>query len=447
MEAKIVGVRYYNGHVTSGEMCLLVREPSNQYDVNAIRVDNVRGQKIGHIARGNAAKLAPFMDSQALLVECATTGEKEYFDCPIALSLYGSNDPTQRELLKDRMKNFKLPIHEFMRREREEKARLKVQQQREKERLKALKAAKKGGMSMPGGAGGMAIPAGGGTFAGGSFQSGIPNQTLDDIMQESERFNPRNIEQAVEQFGLKEEDLAKMEMADQPKAIRTKMLPYQLQGLKWMLQKENPIFPPLNSKDVVQLWRRVDRSPKTITNMATNFSLLDKLPDLASGGILADDMGLGKTIQVISLLLADSVLKKQADPGVSAATLILAPLSVMSNWSTQIEKHVKDKYALRVSTYHGQKRFFIDSTTIAEHDVVITTYETMTSEYWGKNKKPSAIPRKDGLFSVTWRRLVLDEGHSIRNPAAMKSVAACNLLARSRWILTGTPIVNTLKDL
>ncbi len=41
----------------------------------------------------------------------------------------------------------------------------------------------------------------------------------------------------------------------------------------------------------------------------------------------------------------------------------------------------------------------------------------------------------------------MDEGHQIRNPKAKMSQAASTLEATSRWVLTGTPIVNTLKDL
>jgi len=177
------------------------------------------------------------------------------------------------------------------------------------------------------------------------------------------------------------------------------------------------------------------------------FSHVNSIPDLASGGILADDMGLGKTIQVISLIAADKITD-QSRSGVSGATLILAPLSVMSNWSSQMERHVKQKHALRVLTYHGPKRVPIDRNIITNYNVLITTYDTMMAEYWsGATKQAEKVPRKSGLFSVTWRRLVLDEGHIIRNPATKKAVAACNLLAQSRWILTGTPIINTLKDL
>ena len=57
MSGKIVGCRYYNGYISIHEMVVLSREPNNQYDRNAIRVDNVRGNQIGHIPRGVAAKL------------------------------------------------------------------------------------------------------------------------------------------------------------------------------------------------------------------------------------------------------------------------------------------------------------------------------------------------------------------------------------------------------
>jgi SWI/SNF-related matrix-associated actin-dependent regulator of chromatin subfamily A3 len=176
--------------------------------------------------------------------------------------------------------------------------------------------------------------------------------------------------------------------------------------------------------------------------MATNFSLMNKLPDLASGGILADDMGLGKTLQMISLIVADRVLSKYR-----GATLILSPLSVMSNWSSQIARHVKEKFALRVLTYHGPKRELLNNSTINNYDVVISTYDTMGAEYFQGATKPASVPRPKGLFAIQWRRLVLDEAHIIRNPSTKKAVAACNLLAHSRWALTGTPIINTLKDL
>lgn len=233
-----------------------------------------------------------------------------------------------------------------------------------------------------------------------------------------------------------------MPKAIQPEALATELHDFQLQGLHWLLKKENPQLPPQGSRDVEQLWRRSPSIPGVFTNLATHYSVTN--PDLASGGILADDMGLGKTIQVISLIMADRQLGRRA-PDACDSTLILAPVSVMSNWSTQIKKHVKEEYALRVMFYHGTRKEPITPKSISNFDVVISTYESVSSEW--HSQKSTTLPRKSGVFSVKWRRVILDEGHGIRNPKAKKTVAVSNLLAQSRWALTGTPIINNLKDL
>lgn len=61
LNTKIVGVRFYNGIATPGERTILKRESHNQYDANAVRVENVMHIQIGHIPRGIAAKLAKYM--------------------------------------------------------------------------------------------------------------------------------------------------------------------------------------------------------------------------------------------------------------------------------------------------------------------------------------------------------------------------------------------------
>lgn len=61
LNSKIVGVRYYNGRATIGECVTIRREPQNHYDRNAIRIDNVMGNQVGHIPRNIASKLAPYL--------------------------------------------------------------------------------------------------------------------------------------------------------------------------------------------------------------------------------------------------------------------------------------------------------------------------------------------------------------------------------------------------
>ena len=47
LACKVVGVNYYRGLATLDESLLLVREPNNAYDSNAIRVDNVANIQVG----------------------------------------------------------------------------------------------------------------------------------------------------------------------------------------------------------------------------------------------------------------------------------------------------------------------------------------------------------------------------------------------------------------
>lgn len=68
INGKIVGIRYYNGYATPGEQVMVKREPSNQYDKNAIRIDNVQGTQIGHIPRQLAMNLAPYLVSRSCIM-------------------------------------------------------------------------------------------------------------------------------------------------------------------------------------------------------------------------------------------------------------------------------------------------------------------------------------------------------------------------------------------
>lgn len=407
---------------------------------NAIQVLNVRGVLVGHIPRNHASKLAKYMDNRTLLLEGMITGHKGPFDCPIEIKVYGTDEPSARDNLIAQMRADKLPVGHAMDRKRKE---AKAEKERQKLAAQAARAAKKNGGAVVCMGQGVQFGNSMGELAGSSaVGGGATSWSIEDIIGSSERINPRNMEQLVEQFGIKEDDLAAMPKAPQPDSLVTELHPFQLQGLQWMLDKENPQLPAPGSKDVVQLWQSHPTMRNAFINLATNFTQTN--PMLSSGGILADDMGLGKTIQVISLIMADRALGRRAKDTCNA-TLILAPISVMSNWSTQMEKHIKQGHALRVMFYHGTRRQPITSKQIENYDVVITTYDSVSSEW--HSQKSTTLPRKSGVFSVKWRRVVLDEGHNIRNPKAKRTIAVDHLLAQSRWALTGTPIINSLKDL
>lgn len=366
-------------------------------------------------------------DNRDLLIEGILTGVKGAFDCPIVLNLLGTTDPVKKAELKQRMESDRLPLSEIKRHEREQ---ISQERKRQKELKEAAKRARALGIN----------PAeweigDNSMFVNLSTGGDIPErQALEDIISQSSAFNPRDIGEVVENFGVNESELEKMPMAETPAALSTELLPYQRQGLAWMIDKESPCLPEAGSQNVVQLWKN---KGSLFTNIATNFSTT-QAPPLASGGILADDMGLGKTIQIISLILANSQPKSTSSP---KTTLIISPVGVMSNWKNQIQDHTHTDKIPNVHIYHGIGKK--EASNLGQYDVVVTSYGALASEYRPDSDRTPA----KGIFSVRWRRVVLDEGHTIRNPRSKGALAACHLQADSRWTLTGTPIINSLKDL
>ncbi|KAL2129672.1 hypothetical protein VTI74DRAFT_7451 [Chaetomium olivicolor] len=393
-DGKIVGVRYYNGMATAGEVVVCKREPFNQYDANAIRVDNVLGRQIGHIPRTVAATLAPYIDSGAIAIEAMLTGEKGFYDCPIRLFIYGTSDAAARADLEERLKRDKLV----------KATQLKQTRKENEQRRKAM---------------GLKSGRGSAGFASDEKE----HVSLEQLAQTSQAVNFRAGGDIVQTLAMDEDQLSKMPEAKQPEKVLAKLLPYQLQGLAWLTAKENPSFPEPGSQESVQLWKR-DAKGRYV-NIATNFTVASP-PGLLSGGILADDMGLGKTLQIISLIMTGG-------PG---STLIVAPVGVMSNWEQQIRRHVREEDMPSVLVYHGAARQAA-AKPLKNYGVVVTSYGTLSSE----------AATGGPLSKVAWRRVVLDEGHTIRNAKTKAAEAACSLKAQSRWVLTGTPIVNNIRDL
>ncbi|KAM0328080.1 hypothetical protein ACHAQA_005483 [Verticillium albo-atrum] len=401
LATKVVGVRYYSGYASPGEIVLCNREPDNEYDSNALQVTNVLGDQIGHIPRTVAAKVAPYMDRGDIILEGLLAGEKAFYDCPIRLRFFGPSDPETRRNVEGALKKDKLlKATELKQTKAEGEALRNSQGYRNSQSTHGL--------------------------------TGQPEQpeeevSLRDLLVASQAVDVRKDADAIKALAMSEDQLAALPMADQPTSLVSQLLPYQRQGLHWMLAKEDPQLPRKGSPDAVQLWKW-HQNNRGMTNIATNFFVSGEAK-LLSGGILADDMGLGKTLQVISLILSGTG---------RGPTLIVAPVSVMSNWQQQIDRHVQPNKIPKVYIYHGSST----SSDFSQFDVVITSYGKLAKE-----KLADSNSSRGPLMSVEWRRVVLDEGHIIRNSKTQSAQAAGQLKAQSRWVLTGTPIVNNLKDL
>ena len=151
-------------------------------------------------------------------------------------------------------------------------------------------------------------------------------------------------------------------------------------------------------------------------------------------GILADDMGLGKTLQTLT-----AVERVRETGALRLPVLIICPTSVMLNWRSEIGKFLEHSETL---LFHGPARGRQVERLMAAADApadspglfVITSFDCARIDH-------------DTLNRISWLYVIVDEGHTIKNPDAKRSKAIKTIPGRHKLALTGTPIQNKLEEL
>lgn len=177
------------------------------------------------------------------------------------------------------------------------------------------------------------------------------------------------------------------------------------------------------------------------------------------GGFVADEMGFGKTLLALSCVIDGQA----ANPNSKArTTLVVAPSALLTQWLSEIEKHAESSRLKHVLLYRSKASLQTRDQVaeLSRQDVVITSYhEIMRS--WPKNDPPLHLCSPESkaawfadqcknhigvLHRVTWDRVILDEAHAIKNYLSRTSEAVCQLKAKYRWAISGTPIQNKLEE-
>uniref|UniRef100_A0A672JGY0 Helicase-like transcription factor n=1 Tax=Salarias fasciatus TaxID=181472 RepID=A0A672JGY0_SALFA len=438
LQGTVVGLRYYTGVVNPGEMVGLVRQPQNPYDRNAVMVANIYGNQVGHIKKELAAAMAHVMDNNLAKVEGVVhSGTRNSFTMPVMLSFWGreENRKSVTELMARR--GYKLNTS--------------------------------------------------GTL---SFKKGVTLKNAFDNLFE---------------------DLMESKDGEKgaAKAVCTPLLPHQKQALSWMCARENKsALPPFwekrgelyynsvtgfSAKEIPERLRGgiladdmgLGKTLTTIALILTNFHegkplpvdeticsvitdcvflcLLEKQASPLKGQnrshmdsdemnsacsldalhaeapVLLDDMDFAAALSgsTTNTTAKKKKTAKKANPTQSQSgqhTCIWCLFLFL--YSDQFEQHVHANKKVKVYLYYGTERNRSQK-FLSSQDVVITTYNVISADFG--NKSP--------LHGINWLRVVLDEGHIIRNPNAQMSKAVLQLKAHRRWILSGTPIQNSVKDL
>jgi superfamily II DNA or RNA helicase len=143
------------------------------------------------------------------------------------------------------------------------------------------------------------------------------------------------------------------------------------------------------------------------------------------GGVLADEMGLGKTVQALGLIAAIRGSAAHAGP-----ILVVCPAGLVGNWSREAGRFLP---GLQSFVHHRDSRLGAPPEAAA-YDVVITSYATLSQD--------------QPLFAdCSFAAIIADEAQHIKNRRTQAARDLRSLTASSRFVLTGTPIENSLDDL
>ncbi|XP_058471850.1 helicase-like transcription factor [Solea solea] len=506
IKGNVVGLRYYKGVVNPGEMVGLVREPQNQYDRNAVMVTNINGNRVGHIKRELAAPMAHIMDNNLAKVEGVVyLGTTNQFNMPVTLSFWGREEnkdavtkslarhgfklnmglvlakgtgkynqpgafataskkgvtiPLTAEELKNAFDNLFEGLMESKDGEREAAESVGTPLLLHQKQALSWMCARENKSALP------------------PFWEKRGDLYYNTVTCFSAKEVPERVRGGIlaDDMGLgktlttialiltnfhngKPLPVEKCEKGSSPMKAATKPLTdSKLEGSSSAVDEGARVSDAtaaslcsdlpqaevicVDKPDIVDLTDSRKGKAKATKRKATKVApkLLDDLDFAAAlSGSAAPDTASKKkkTAKKATPASTTAVEEPESAEDLSArATLIICPLSVLSNWLEQFEQHVRANVKLNVYLYYGAERNRSQK-FLSSQDVVITTYNVLSTDFG--NKSP--------LHGIRWLRVVLDEGHVVRNPNAQMSKAVLDLKASRRWILSGTPIQNHVKDL
>ncbi|XP_038991665.1 ISWI chromatin-remodeling complex ATPase CHR17-like [Hibiscus syriacus] len=224
------------------------------------------------------------------------------------------------------------------------------------------------------------------------FAKGDPSSSQKKVKGRGRHASKITEEEEDEEYLKEEEDglSGNTRLVTQPSCIQGKMRDYQLAGLNWLI----------------------------------------RLYENGINGILADEMGLGKTLQTISLL---GYLHEYR--GITGPHMVVAPKSTLGNWMNEIHRFCPVLRAVKFLGNPEERRYIREELLVAgKFDVCVTSFEM-------------AIKEKSALRRFSWRYIIIDEAHRIKNENSILSKTMRLYNTNYRLLITGTPLQNNLHEL
>jgi SNF2 family DNA or RNA helicase len=111
---------------------------------------------------------------------------------------------------------------------------------------------------------------------------------------------------------------------------------------------------------------------------------------------------------------------------------------LIKNWVRELQQFPRDAFEYGVLLTQSEQ-----AVALQYCDLVFTTYSAVATAY----ARPAGDALRGALFGTEWRRVVADEAHTFVSMRTERAVAMLALRARSKWVLSGTPVQNRPQDL
>ncbi|XP_069008745.1 helicase-like transcription factor isoform X1 [Embiotoca jacksoni] len=506
LQGTVVGLRYYTGVVNQGEMVGLVRQPQNPYDRNAVMVANIYGNQVGHIKKELAAAMAYVMDNNLAKVEGVVHSRtRNSFTMPLMLSFWGKEEsknavienmsrrgyklntgagikltggyqnsysqgasasqskkgltiPLTAEELKNAFDNLFEGLMESKDGEKEAAESVGTPLLLHQKQALSWMCARENKSALPPfwekrgelyynsltcfSAKEIPDRVRGGILAD-DMGLGKTLTTIALILTNFHKGKPLPVEKC-EEWSSPTKAKTKPQMASKLDG-GSGAGDRDAAGGSLRSDRSQVEVICVDTPDVVEIADQPEKSTSKGKMKPTKRKPSKDAPvfledlDFAAAlcGSTSDTDSKKKIAKKADLTHSvESSITENTGDSSARTTLIICPLSVISNWLDQFEQHVHANVKLNVYLYYGAERNR-SKKFLSSQDVVITTYNVLSTDFG--NKSP--------LHGIDWLRVVLDEGHIIRNPNAQMSKAVLDLKAQRRWILSGTPIQNSVKDM
>lgn len=142
-------------------------------------------------------------------------------------------------------------------------------------------------------------------------------------------------------------------------------------------------------------------------------------------GVIADDMGLGKTLEIISVIKGDTT---------TLPSLIVCPKSLVYNWVNEFKKWSPNDQVQAIDGININRKAIIETIDSKKKVIYITSYDSLRNDL-------------DYYQNLMFRYMILDEAQYIKNHNTLKAQSVKQVNAVNRFVLTGTPIENSVLDL